>query len=472
MSLARQLAELIHAMRYEQLPPEAVYWSKVALLDTLGVTLAGSLEAAPRLLVDTLELQSGSGPSLILGGRRRVMYLDAALVNGTAAHVLDFDNATNTMFGHASAVMIPALIAAGEAYGASGREVLLAHAAGFEVGARVGRGVNMHHYEKGWHPTSTLGVFAVAAACSLLLRLSAAQTATALALSTSLAAGTKANFGTMTKSLHVGQCARGGLMAALLARKGYTANDEAFEHKQGFLNVFNGPGNFDAARILEGWGNPYDIVAPGACYKQYPSCASTHPAVDAALALARAHGPFDGSAIARVESWTSAPRLAHTNRPDPRTALEAKFSVQYCVARALLDGRLAFEHFEDEAHRDPAVRTLLPRVFAAPYTEQQFAPGNRLGAEIKVTFTDGTARSARIEAPLGRTSANPIAPEHIKAKFEACAGRILAPDAVEAVLRQVDSFEDVESVRDFTTLLEPARDDRFGASRSLERGAV
>jgi 2-methylcitrate dehydratase PrpD len=224
----------------------------------------------------------------------------------------------------------------------------------------------MHHYERGWHPTSTLGVFAVAAACSRLLQLPAAQTETALALSTSLAAGIKANFGTMTKPLHVGQCARGGLMAALLARKGFTANPDAFEHKQGFFNVFNGPGTFDVSRVLDGWGDPFDIVAPGACYKQYPSCASTHPAVDAALTLVRDHGPFDARAIARVDSWTSAPRLAHTNRPDPGSALEAKFSVQYCVARALLNGRLAFEHFDGEAYRDPAVRALLPRVFAAP----------------------------------------------------------------------------------------------------------
>jgi 2-methylcitrate dehydratase PrpD len=276
----------------------------------------------------------------------------------------------------------------------------------------------------------------------------------------------------MTKSLHVGQCARGGLMAALLARKGFTANPEAFEHKQGFLNVFNGPGNFDAARMLEGWGEPFDIVAPGACYKQYPSCASTHPAVDAALTLVREHGSFDARTIARVESWTSAPRLSHTNRPQPGSALEAKFSVQYCVARALLDGRLAFEHFEGEAHRDPRVRALLPRVFAAPHTEQQFPPDNRLGAEVRVTLTDGRAYSAKLDRPLGRTSANPIAPEHIQAKFEACAGRILAPDAVAAVLRRIDTFEEVESVRDFTVLLELASDGNPAVSMALQRGAV
>lgn len=456
MSLAHQLAERISALRYVDLPIEAVYWSRVALLDTVGVTLAGAAEQAPRILEEVLELHAGSGSSLIFGSKRRASCLDAALVNGTAAHVLDFDNATNTMFGHASATMIPALLAAAEAHGASGRDLLVAHAAGFETGARLGRGLNLHHYEKGWHPTSTLGVIAVAAACAHLLKLSADQTATALALSTSLAAGIKANFGTMTKSLHSGQCARGGLLAALLARKGFTASPDAFEHQQGFFNVYNGAGNYDAARILEGWGRPFDIVDPGACYKQYPSCASTHAAVDAALMLARQHGPFEAGALSRVESWTYAGRLQHTNRPAPASALDAKFSVQYCVARALLSGTVLLEHFEGDAHRDSAVLELLPRVHAAPYTGKYFPSGSHVGAAVKITLNDGREFSARLEKPLGRTAQNPIAFEQIRAKFVNCASRVLAPRAVAKALRMADSFEDVSSVRDFTALLEPA----------------
>src|SRR5688572_22914900 len=142
MKLARHLAEHVAAMRYEDLPPEAVYWSRIAVLDTVGVALAGSVEAPPHLLEDVLNLHPGSGPSLILGGSSRVGCLDAALVNGTSAHVLDYDNTESHLGGHVSAVIVPALIAAGEAFGASGRDVLLAHAAGFEVGARIGRGVN------------------------------------------------------------------------------------------------------------------------------------------------------------------------------------------------------------------------------------------------------------------------------------------------------------------------------------------
>ncbi|MBI4206150.1 MAG: MmgE/PrpD family protein [Betaproteobacteria bacterium] len=467
MSLACQLAERITALHYEDLPPEAVYWSGIAVLDTIGVTLAGAVEAPPRILEEVISLDGRNGPSLIFGTNRRATCLDAALVNSTAAHVLDFDNTSNTMFGHVSAAMIPALIAAGEAFGASGRDLLLAHVAGFETATRVAPGLNVHHYEKGWHSTATLGVFAVTAACARLLNLSVPETETALALSTSLAAGTKANFGTMTKSLHVGQCARGGLLAVLLARKGFTANPDAFEHKQGFFNVFNGPGLHDKARALEGWGDPLDIVAPGASYKLYPCCYSTHAAIEAALALVREHGPIDPRAVQRVDSYTHTSRLAHTDRPDPRSALDAKFSVQYCVARALLHGKVVLEHFDADAHHDSVVRALLPRVYAAPYTGKLFLPDDPFDAEVKVTLTDGSTCSAHVDRPLGRTSANPIPLERIREKFENCAGRVLAPDAVSAASRLIESCEDLRSVRDLTALLERAHFDTSSVERAL-----
>ncbi len=456
MGLARELAERIVGTAAADLPSEALDWGKVAVRDTIGVALAGSREPAPRKVEEMLGLPADGGPCLILGGCRRAGSLDAALINGTAAHALDFDNTAFHMGGHVSATMVPALLAAGEAHGASGRDLLVAHAVGFETGARIGRAVNFHHSEKGWHPTSTLGVFAVAAACARLLGLPVAETETALALATSLAAGTKANFGTMTKPLHAGQCARGGLMAALLARSGYTANPDAFEHKQGFFNVFNGAGNFAAARVLEGWGDPFDIVEPGAGYKQYPCCYSTHAAVETMLNLVRDHGPFDPAALARIETWTSARGLAHTDRPDPDSVLNAKFSVQYCVARAFLHGAVRLEHFEGDSYRDPVVRALLPKVRSVPYTPEQFSDEHPFGAEVRITLTDGTVHAGRIERPTGRTSRNPIAPARMRAKFEDCAGRVLAPDAVARACDRIDTFETADAVRMLTSLLQPS----------------
>ncbi len=454
MTLAQDMAERIVTMRADNLPQAALDWSKVGVMDTLGVTLAGVAEDAPSKVAEVIGVQMNGGNALVLGTASRTSALDAALINGVAAHVLDYDNGGANMNGHASAIMVPALLAAAEAFNCSGMDVLVAHTAGFETGSQLGRAVHPEHYESGWHPTSTVGIFAVAAACSRLLNLTAEQTATALAISTSLAAGTKANFGTMVKSLHVGQCARGGLMAALLARKGYTANADAFAHKQGYFNLFNGAGKFHAEKVLDTWGAPLDIVEPGAAFKLYPCCYSTHAAVEAALNLVREHGPFKPGDITRVDSYTAPQRLAHTDRPQPKTGLEAKFSVQYCVGRALLDGRVLLGHFSEQALREAAMQDLLARVHATPHLDGQFEPGRLMAAEVKVTFKDGRSVASRVMQPLGRTAANPIPPERLTAKFEDCAAGVLPAAQVKELSQTLARFESVASVRDFMRMLE------------------
>jgi 2-methylcitrate dehydratase PrpD len=452
MGLARELAERIAAIKYSDLSEEAVYWGKIALLDTLGVTLAGAKEDAPRL-VDVVVGAPTGGPSLVFGSGRRASALDAALVNGTAAHALDFDNTASNIGGHVSAVMVPALIAAGDAHASTGKDLLLAHAAGFET-ARIGLSLNPRHSEKGWHPTSTLGVFAVTAACARLLGLTVDQIETALALSTSLAAGTKANFGTMTKPLHAGQCARGGLMSALLAREGFTANRDAFEHKQGFFRLFGEPGKDDVLRVLEGWGEPLDLVSPGASYKLYPCCYSTHSAIQGALELVREHGVFDPAKIVRVDTRTSERALMHTDRPRPRSALEAKFSVQYCVARALTQGKVILEHFDGEAYAEPAIQSLLERVQSAPYAGPFHSEQDRFDAVVKVTLSDGRVVETKVDTPLGRSVANPIPKDALNAKFHDCAARVLSTDAVRSVCDAVWNLETLASTRDLTALME------------------
>ncbi len=457
MNLAQQLAQRIVAVHADNIPAEAMQLARVAVMDTLGVTFAGCKDEAPAKLAEVIDAADVPGHALVFGTATRTRPLDAALLNGVASHVLDFDDTATNFGGHISAVMVPALIAAAESVdlvSASGRDLLVAYVAGYEAGTKIGRAVNPLHSEKGWHPTSTLGIFAVAAACSRLLGLDAEQTATALAISTSLAAGNKSNFGTMTKSLHVGQCARGGLMAALLARKGFTGNREAFTHKQGFFNLFNGAGNFHAERIIDTWNAPLDILDPGTSFKLYPCCYSTHAPVEAALNLVREHGRFEAANIERIESWTAAARLAHTDRADPRTGLEAKFSVQYCVARALIDGKVSLKHFENEAWREPVMRDVLPRVRATPHFDGQFPPDWRFAAEVKVTLKNGKSVSARVEKPLGRTAKNPIPPAQLRAKFEDCAAHVLAPHQVAAVARALDNFESITSIREFTRLLE------------------
>jgi 2-methylcitrate dehydratase PrpD len=451
MPLALELARRVHALGYETLPQEAVSWARVGILDTVGVTLAGSDDDSTRI-VSTVIGGRSPGPAALFGRASRTSPLDAALVNGTAAHAHDFDDCNNTLGGHPSAPILPALFALADDIGASGRDFIAAYVAGFEVETKLSLGVNFHHYTKGWHPTATLGVFGATAACAKLLRLSDEQTATALGLATSLASGVKANFGTMTKPLHVGHCARNGLFAALLAREGFTANPGAFEHKQGWLNVFNGTGNYAIGKILPRWARPLDIVEPGIAIKQYPCCGSTHPAADAMLELTHTH-KLVPARVAAVESLTHARRLEHTNRPDPRSSVDAKFSVQYVLARALMDGKLLIEHFEGDAFRDNGVRELMGRIRAAPYTTEHFPEDNHFGAQVAVRTTDGKTLVAKVDQPHGRTSANPLSAEALKAKFENCARRVLPEGNVSRLYAAIQEIEKLKDVRAITAII-------------------
>jgi len=452
MGLARELARRIVALGYRDLPPHAIDQSRLAVMDTVGCMLAGAHEDTTKILRATLA--PGGGPCVIAGTGVRASALDAALINGTAAHALDFDNGSNTMGGHASATMVPALLAAAQAFGGNGEDIVLGHTAGFEVGTRLGLGVNFHHYEKGWHPSSTLGTFAVIGACASFLKLSVDQTEVALGIGASLASGIKANFGTMVKPLHVGHCARNGLMAVLLARGGYDASALAFEHKQGFFEVYNGAGNYDAGRILNGWANPLQITSPGAGYKQYPCCAATHAALDATFKITARHGgKLDPSRIRKIETWTPARRLAHTNRPQPKGNLEAKFSVQYCVARALIAGEIVLAHFEGDAWRDPTVRALAQRVQSGIHRPCQFAADNHFGAEVRVSFNDGRVDSDRVDVQLGRSADNPIPAPLLRAKFENCAARVLPRAKLAPLAAQLGKLEHLERLDGFFDLL-------------------
>ena len=453
MTIAHTLATRIVALQYADLPPAAVHWAKVGILDTVGVTLAGSTEPAARLVAEVTA--TTAGPSLIFGTTQRTTPLDAALVNGAASHALDFDDCNNTIGGHPSVPILPALFALADARGASGHDFINAYVAGFETETRIARGVHFHHYEKGWHPTATLGVFGAAAACARLLGLDAERTAVALAIAASFSSGIKANFGTMVKPLHVGHCTRNGLFAALLAEHGYTANPGALEHTQGFLELFNGAGNYDAAKILDGWADPLDIIRPGIAIKQYPCCGSTHPALDVMLELRRTHD-IKAAEVTKIEAWVHARRLAHTNRPHPNSDLDAKFSLQHCLVRALLDGQITIGQFEHAAYRAPEVQALLPKVHVAPYDASQFDMTNHFGGEVRVTLADGRVLSGKVEQPLGRTSDNPLPPALLRDKFELCARRVLAPAVASRLYVQIDAFEQLGDVRALTATMADA----------------
>lgn len=449
--LAQRYGALVAELEFAHLPAEALHWAKVGILDTAGVTIAGAKEPCAALLMQSLD--PAPGRCALFGLKTRVRALDAAMINGTASHALDFDDCNNTLGGHPSVPVLPALFALADEMPVDGKRFVAAYVAGFEMETKLAMSVNFHHYMKGWHPTATLGTFGAAAACANLLGLDADKTAVAIALAASSAAGIKANFGTMTKPFHVGRCASAGLLAAKMAQAGYTANAASvFEHEQGFFEVFNGAGNYDAERGINAWASPLDIVRPGIAIKQYPCCGSTHPAVDVAIDIARANNLTEEQ-IAEVQIWTHTRRLKHTNRPDPNSELDAKFSVQYVVARALLDGCVTLAHFEDEAYRDARVRKLLPRIKAAAYTDAQFSPDNHFGGELRVVLKDGRVLTAKTEQPAGRTSDNPLTAQALREKFEYCAAPVIGQSQASAAYAAIQKIEQLKDVRELSALL-------------------
>jgi 2-methylcitrate dehydratase PrpD len=444
MSISQDLADRIVRLSQDDLTSRAVDNAKTVILDTVGCALAGADEPVVRTLLRTPGLAT-PGPVSLIGRGERLDPLCAALVNGAAAHALDFDDVNVAIGGHPSAPVLPALLALAETQKVSGRDVLLAFVAGFETETRLARCVNFHHYEKGWHPTATMGVFGAAAACAKLLGLRADQVAMALSMCGSLASGIKANFGTMTKPFHVGHCARNGLMAALLAREGFTANPDAFEHKQGFFLVYNGAGTFDAAAATRDWAAPLDIVAPGIGIKLYPCCDSTHTALDALFTLVKRHG-FAADDVARMDVLVHPLRLLHVDRPTLATELDAKFSVQYCLARGLLDGRIGLDSFGTGPRSEPRLQELMARVTATPHPDpSQAIDGNYL-TELTVTLTDGRRLHLKMDSPYGRRAEDPAPPELIAAKFDGCAAKALPPRAVLRLRETLLAFETLDDV--------------------------
>ncbi len=343
----------------------------------------------------------------MLGTSERLGALDAGMLNGIAAHALDYDDGNIVMVGHPSTLLVPAVLALGEEVGASLEEIAVAYAAGYEVIIRVSSGVNTAHYEKGWHPTSTIGVLGVAAAGARLLGLDAGGRRVALAIACSMASGIKANFGTMVKALHVGQGVRNGLLAAKLAAGGFTANPSAMEAVQGFLNVYNGPGTYDADAIVAGLDGSLEVNRGPTRSR----CTRAAPAPTRASEPLRTCGPPTTSpprTWRRCGSWSTPNGCPTPTARSSQEALSGKFSAQYVVARALIDGRVGLADFEGDAHLDPDTVALMRRVqvVAAP----PGGPDNSFAADVTVTMTSGEqfphrGRPRRRPEPSGQRAA-------------------------------------------------------------------
>jgi 2-methylcitrate dehydratase PrpD len=440
LSVIEQLSAYVAGESFDKLPDATARAARRAILDTLGVTLAGSVEVTAARVRALVAHRRGAEEATIAGTPLRGSVEDAALANGTAAHALDYDDLNQSLSGHPSAPILPAALALAERRRASGAALLAAFVVGVEIEAKLGRALNPGLYETGWHATSILGVFGAAAAGAKLLGLSAERTAHALAIAASTASGIKANFGTDCKPLHVGHAARCGVEAALLAEAGFTGNPRALEHGDGFGATYGAgsPPAWDLATA--GLGAPHDLVDPGIGVKRFPSCASTHQALDATLALAEEHA-VDPAAVEAVECgvYYLAPHQLIYDRAD--TALQGKFSMPYCVAVALLDRAVGLAQFTDERVRRADVQALMPRIrmFVHPEQTTRDCLPTRF-SEVTIMLRDGRRLDRRVRLAKGQPR-NPLTDAELTAKFRDCAARVLPAERAESVLAAVQAIE-------------------------------
>ena len=390
--------------------------------------------------------QDGSGECRVLGTAARASAGNAALANGTAAHALDYDDMCFVSLAHPSAPLVAAALAAAELVGASGRELLDAYVVGFELEARLGRAMNPRHYQRGWHCTSTLGTIGAAAAASRLLGLDAGATGHALAIAASEASGLKENFGTMVKPLHAGLAARNGVVAALLARAGMTASGAAIAGPQGFLAAMDSEQpSLDA--FIADLGTRWEIVDTGITVKLYPSCAGTHPALDALLDLKRREG-FGADEVETIEIGVDpiVPTILMYDRPS--SGLEGKFSMPFCAAAAVVHGRVGIETFDTVQLRDPAIVAMQARVTMRVDSTLDASAPPLTQARVTVRLRGGRVLTASANGARGYPE-RPASDEELATKFTSCATQTLSASQAAKAL---SALRDVESISDIGTL--------------------
>ncbi|HET9662980.1 MAG TPA: MmgE/PrpD family protein, partial [Burkholderiales bacterium] len=348
------LADFVAHTRSPEIPDAVFMAARDAVMDTLAVALAGTLEPASVTAARWVS-EMGAAPQATLWGRETATSIaEAAFGNGISSHALDFDDTHPGTRGHTSATLVPAVLAVGEATRAAGDEVLAAYALAHEVAAKIGRALGPGHLERGWHPTATVGTFAATAAASRLWRLDASALRRAWGIAASEASGLMRNFGTMTKPFHAGHAARCGIVAAWMARAGFTADESIFDGKGGFVEACRGERTEPVEKLLGMLGKTWELLDPGNFVKRWPCCYSNHRAVGGLRALLDEHGVRTDEVTEIAVGFLPGTDTALVSR-EPRTGLEGKFSVEYTLAALLNDRALTLETYTDAMVQRPAV---------------------------------------------------------------------------------------------------------------------
>jgi 2-methylcitrate dehydratase PrpD len=413
--LTRDLAAFVSQLRYEDIPPDAVKVVHTGFADCVGVMLAGAMEPAPQLLQTVLAPPPGE--ATLLFGQGTAPAPEAAWINGTAAHALDFDDVA--LKGHPSTVLVPAILAEAQTLGASGRDMVTAYAAGYETWAELVRRDRGKHQGKGWHPTGIFGSIAAAAACASLRKLEAQQAAMAISIGASQSGGLTANFGTMTKPFHAGRAAHSGIIAARLARAGFSASPNALEHSPGFLMAVSPDGLLDLDSPIHAGGR-WKLESEGLDIKKYPLCFAVHTFVDGVFDLMASHD-LDAENVIGVETFIRRRHAIVLRYPAPATALEAKFSMPFAIACAMIVRRVGLTELDDELVRRSDIQAFMKRVSMTPDEREAVPPPPGTFADrVIVELEDGRRLDTGPITRARGTHDLPLSSAELWMKFESC----------------------------------------------------
>ena len=440
--LTLKLARNSMAFTHDTLPHEAVEVARHCFLDWLGVTLAGASEPLTRILLEEAIAAGGNPQATIIGDGRKLSMQQAALINGSAGHALDYDDVHLLMPGHPTVPVVPALLALAEHRGRNGKDFLTALVAGVEAECRIGAAMNQSHYGAGWHATGTVGTFGATAAAGRLLGLDGAGCANAMGIGGTQAAGLRSMFGTMCKPFHAGKAAVNGLSAALLSERGFESRPDVLECEQGFADTQTQ--NYDPEAALDGLGETFhtqDVL-----FKYHAACYGTHASIEAAAALKRDHN-IDPYNVASIELHVREDNLKICNILEPKTGLEGKFSLRFTAAMALLGENTAvIANYNAEKVRDPEIVAVRDKI--SVHTDDSMGLAQ---ADVSVTLKDGTVHSTRgdVETPdrdLDRQWSR------LSAKFADMATPVIGTARVARVIDAVRTLEDCADIGEIAQL--------------------
>jgi 2-methylcitrate dehydratase PrpD len=448
--LRQMLAEFVVGFDLAKVPAPVVAHAREGFIDTVGVAVAGAHEEVAHIAAEMVKAEGSAGRCTVIGQSFRASPQLAALANGVATHAMDYDH--SFMSGQSVAPVIPALLAVAEANGATPAEVVAAVIIGSEISARIQRSSPRLSNGGGWHTTGIVGGIAAAAACAKLMKLPVGQVANAIGIAASLAGGLPVNYGTMTKPLHCGNAARNGVMAALLASKGFTSHAAAFEGNNGFYFSFGRalPTNYAPFQDL---GRRWDIVEIGYRIKNYPCGGRGHTAIEAVLMLREKIGGRIED-VTNIHCWLSPASAKRINTNYPADVEAAKFSAAYVLAYSLVHGAPKIKAFTEAALKDPRTRAMAQLVTAGADPKLSDAAGEN-PTRVRITLKDGRTFEHQRDHATGSKQV-PMTPAQVEEKFMDCATQTVSADAARKLFGFVRAIDKQPGFGEFFALVRKA----------------